>query len=122
VKCDFEILKSLKYDDRDRVIREEGEHILSKIKLDDFVVILDKSGMQLTSEELSQKIKTWQNESRNVTFVIGGTYGLSSTVIERANMILSFGKATFTHEMIRTILLEQVYRAFMIVTGRAYHY
>jgi 23S rRNA (pseudouridine1915-N3)-methyltransferase len=122
VKCDFEILKSLKHEDKKRVITEEGEQILSKIKQDDFVVVLDKAGIQLASEQFAQKIKTWQNESKEVVFVIGGTYGLSSQVLERADLSLSFGQATFTHEMIRTILLEQIYRSFMILSNRQYHY
>ena len=100
----------------------EGQKILAAIKPDSYVITLEISGKSLSSEEFAQKIKTLSQEGHNeVVFVIGGANGLSKAVSERANFKLSFSKMTFTHQLIRIFLYEQIYRAFKIINNEAYH-
>lgn len=100
----------------------EGELIMKKIKDDDFVVTLEIEGTPLSSLDfsnfLSQK-KTYGVS--NLTFIIGGSNGLSNEIKQRSNYQLSFGKMTYPHQLMRLILLEQIYRAFMIASNREYH-
>ena len=100
----------------------EGQKILAAIKPDSYVITLEILGKSLNSEEFAQKIKTLSQEGHNeVVFVIGGANGLSKAVSERANFKLSFSKMTFTHQLIRIFLYEQIYRAFKIINNEAYH-
>lgn len=100
----------------------EGEEILKKIKDNQYVITLEVKGKMLSSEKLAEKIDTLGLEGNsNVVFVIGGSLGLSAAVSKRANFKLSFSEMTFPHQMMRVILLEQVYRAFKINRNEAYH-
>ena len=94
---------------------------MSHIK-NEYVVCLDRLGEELTSIELSKKIE-WinVNYSSNITFVIGGSLGLSRKVLERGNYKLSFSKMTFPHQLFKLILLEQIYRAYKIMNNEIYH-
>ncbi|KOP71613.1 50S rRNA methyltransferase [Bacillus sp. FJAT-21945] len=105
-----------------QVKQKEGERILSKIHPDAHVIALAIEGKMKTSEELADgldKLATYGKSK--VTFVIGGSLGLSSEVLQRANEKLSFSKMTFPHQLMRLILVEQVYRAFRILRGEPYH-
>jgi len=100
----------------------EGEKILSIIKQDSFVITLEILGKILSSEDFAKKIKDLSSAGHNeIIFIIGGANGLSSAVSERANFKLSFSKMTFTHQMIRVLLYEQIYRAFKIINNENYH-
>ncbi|MBR3785857.1 MAG: 23S rRNA (pseudouridine(1915)-N(3))-methyltransferase RlmH [Firmicutes bacterium] len=100
----------------------EGEEILKKIKDNQYVITLEVKGKMLSSEKLAEKIDALGLEGNsNVVFVIGGSLGLSAAVSKRANFKLSFSEMTFPHQMMRVILLEQVYRAFKINRNEAYH-
>ena len=100
----------------------EGEKILSAIKQDSYVITLEIEGKMLSSEDFAQKIKKLANEGHNeIVFVIGGANGLSPAVSARANFKLSFSKMTFTHQLIRIFLYEQIYRAFKIINNENYH-
>ena len=88
---------------------------------DDFLVALDERGKEYSSVEFSKLLQKLKNEGLTVTFVIGGPYGLSQAVKDRANLILSFSTMTFTHQMIRLFLLEQIYRGFCIMLKKEYH-
>ena len=100
----------------------EGEKILSRIKNDSYVITLEINGKTLSSEDFSKKIKEISSSGVNeIVFIIGGANGLSQDVSNRANFKLSFSKMTFTHQMIRLLLLEQIYRAFKILNGENYH-
>ncbi|MFH1652601.1 MAG: 23S rRNA (pseudouridine(1915)-N(3))-methyltransferase RlmH [Pseudomonadota bacterium] len=104
------------------VLKGEGEKILKQILPQSYVVALDLTGKQLSSEELAAEIQGWQNSSvREVVFVIGGALGLDPEVLHRANLIISLSKMTFPHEMCPLILFEQLYRAFSILRGEKYH-
>jgi 23S rRNA (pseudouridine1915-N3)-methyltransferase len=100
---------------------EEGERLLKAISPGDLVVLLDVNGKQITSHQLAEQIQTWQMAARKeVVFVIGGAQGVSPEVAKRADLRLSLSFLTFTHEMARVILLEQLYRAFSIIKGFPY--
>ena len=108
--------------DIDKVVNEEGERILSKIKSNDYVINLDLNKKEFDSVEFSKFIDQKMVESGSLlTFVIGGSYGLSNKVKERGNYSISLSKMTFLHQMTRLILLEQIYRAFKILNNETYH-
>ncbi len=101
---------------------KEGERILQKLPGSSFVVALSIDGRMLDSVELSRQMERWNvNGISHIIFVIGGSLGLSPQVLERADMKLSFSKMTFPHQLMRVILLEQVYRSYMIRSGAPYH-
>ncbi len=100
----------------------EAERIIQLIKPDAFIVSLEIKGQMLSSEEFAQKIKTWTNLGYNdITFIIGGANGLHNKISNLASLKLSFSKMTFTHQLIRLILTEQIYRAFKINANEPYH-
>lgn len=102
--------------------KKEGERLLKKIKEGDYVIPLAIEGAELSSPQLAETIEQLgvSGES-HIVFVIGGSLGLSQEVIHRGKFSLSFSKLTFPHQMIRMILLEQVYRAYRIMTRQPYH-
>lgn len=106
---------------KDKCIEEEGEEILKSISEDESLFTLDEKGKQYDSIEFSQLLKRYKDLGEKICFVIGGPYGLSEEVKKRANGIISFSKMTFTHQMIRLFLLEQIYRGLSIIHGKRYH-
>ncbi len=128
--CDFQVvqLKETRLPEKaslaqeKSVIEEEGNLILKNIKEDSYVITLEIKGKNLSSEELSQKMENLMVDGKShVTFVIGGSLGLSEAVSKRANFKLSFSKMTFPHQMMRVILMEQIYRGFKIIKNETYH-
>lgn len=108
--------------DEEKVKEKEGESILSAIKKDTYVVTLEIKGKELDSEELAEKIETLGIDGiSDITFVIGGSLGLSIEVSNRADFKLSFSRMTFPHQMMRVFLLEQIYRSFKIINNETYH-
>lgn len=102
--------------------KKEAERILAKVKDDSYVYTLEILGKQLDSVQLSQDIEQKMNTGKShLTFIIGGSNGLHQSVLTRSNFALSFSKMTFPHQMMKVILLEQVYRSFRIMKGQAYH-
>ena len=100
----------------------EGQNILKRLKKDTFVITLEIQGKALNSEELSSKLQELGLEGKSdITFVIGGSDGLSEEVSRRSDFKLSFSRMTFPHQMIRIFLLEQIYRSFKIMKGETYH-
>ena len=100
----------------------EGEEILSRVNKDMFVVSLEIRGKRMSSETLAEKLRNLALEGRSeIAFVIGGSLGLSEAVSRRADLKLSFSDMTFPHQMMRVILLEQIYRSFRIIRGEPYH-
>ncbi len=102
-------------------LKKEGERILSKIKDSDYVITLEIEGNSLSSLDFARKIENNFNSNKNLTFVIGGSYGLSDLVKQRSNYSLSFSKFTFPHQLFRVLLLEQIYRAYKINNNENYH-
>lgn len=101
---------------------KEAERILKYVKDDAFVVTLEINGKQLSSEELADKIdKLGVQGTSHIIFIIGGSIGLGEEVLKNSNFALSFSKMTFPHQLMRVILLEQVYRSYRIINGEPYH-
>ena len=100
----------------------EGELILKQLQPADTVVLLDEHGRELRSIELARWLEQKRNTARRLIFVIGGPYGFSSEVYGRANEKLSLSKMTFSHQMVRLIFTEQLYRACTIIKGEPYHH
>ena len=101
---------------------KEGERILAKVPDSAYVVALAIEGKQLSSEELADKMEKWNvNGVSHLVFIIGGSLGLTQKVLNRADYSLSFSKMTFPHQLMRVILLEQIYRSFRIRNHEPYH-
>lgn len=101
----------------------EGNKILKSIQQGDYVILLDEKGRELTSRSFAEFIKKkTQTIAKRIVFVIGGPYGFSDEVYTRANEKISLSKMTFTHEMVRLIFTEQLYRAMTILNGEPYHH
>ena len=116
-------IKNTKNISEDQQKRTEGAKILSLLDKSDFVVLLDEHGKEYTSMQYSSYIqKRMLSGAKEVVFVIGGPYGFSQEVYDRANDKISFSKMTFNHEMIRLIFTEQLYRAYTIINHEPYHH
>ena len=116
-------IKYTKNISEDQQKRTEGAKILSLLDKSDFVVLLDEHGKEYTSMQYSSYIqKRMLSGAKKVVFVIGGPYGFSQEVYDRANDKISFSKMTFNHEMIRLIFTEQLYRAYTIINHEPYHH
>ena len=100
----------------------EGELILKQLQPSDTLVLLDEHGKELRSIELAKWLEQKQQTARRLVFVIGGPYGFSEAVYKRANEQLSLSKLTFSHQMVRLVFTEQVYRACTIIKGEPYHH
>ena len=101
---------------------KEAEKILNKLSKDSFTIALDETGDQMSSEQFAEFFQHKMNEGvRELTFIIGGALGLDSRILKGAKKTMSLSRMTFTHEMSRLILLEQLYRAFTILKGEKYH-
>lgn len=99
----------------------EEEKILKHINDKDYIITLEIEGKEFTSEEFAEKLDKIQLESSNITFIIGGSYGLSQSIKDKSRLHLSFSKMTFPHQLFRVLLLEQIYRAFKINNNESYH-
>ena len=106
----------------DAIRDKEGERILKYIKEDAFVITLEIAGKMLTSEEMAEKIeKLGVQGTSHIIFIIGGSIGLGREILKRSDYALSFSKMTFPHQLMRVILLEQIYRSYRIIQGEPYH-
>lgn len=106
----------------DLLKKEEAKLFFNHIENTDLVILLDEKGKEFTSREFAQKLNYYQNNSiKKVCFLIGGAYGFSDEMYNRANEKLSLSKMTFTHQMIRLFFVEQIYRADQILQGKPYH-
>jgi len=122
VKLEMVEIGDVNYKERDRQKEKEGESILKHIKPDDVVFLLDEKGDNPTSRDFAQFFQKKMNAgTKQMVLVIGGAFGFSKEVYDRSNGLLSFSKMTFSHEMIRLFMLEQIYRAFTILKGESYH-
>ncbi|NMB48684.1 23S rRNA (pseudouridine(1915)-N(3))-methyltransferase RlmH [Candidatus Kuenenbacteria bacterium] len=123
VKYSIKIIPPVKNKTAAECIIQESKNLLAdKSARDCFLVALDKSGHSLSSEGLSEKLSLLQNNHSEIAFIIGGAFGLSGGLLEKADFVWSLSPLTFTHEMARTIIFEQLYRAFTINKNLPYHY
>ncbi len=104
-----------------KAIYLEEEKILKQINDKDYIITLEIEGKELSSLAFAEKLDKITLESSNITFVIGGSYGLSQNIKDKAKLHLSFSKMTFPHQLFRVLLLEQIYRAFKINNNESYH-
>lgn len=108
--------------ENDLIRKKEGERLLKHIKDSDYCITLEIDGKMLTSEGLSKKIDRLGLAGKSsLVFVIGGSIGLDTAVLKRSDYALSFSKMTFPHQLMRVILLEQIYRSYRIINGEPYH-
>jgi 23S rRNA (pseudouridine1915-N3)-methyltransferase len=115
-------LKNTKSLTEEQQKQAEGEQILKLIQPSDTVVLLDEHGHEFRSMELASWLEQKRNTARRLVFVIGGPYGFSQAVYSRANEKISLSKMTFSHQMVRLIFTEQLYRACTIIKGEPYHH
>lgn len=104
-----------------QAIEKEAEKINKHINEKEYIITLEIEGKELTSEELSKKIEDIMIINSNITFIIGGSYGINKSIKDKAKYHLSFSKMTFSHQLFRVLLLEQIYRAFKIMNNESYH-
>jgi len=105
--------------DADRIIKEEGKRILDHVKQGEYLITLEIAGKEMASENFAGQIKKLLE--KDMVFVVGGALGLSEEVLKKSDMKLSLSKMTLTNQMVRLLLVEQIYRAYMINAGREYH-
>lgn len=110
-----------RYQNIEILLEKEGEKILKHIKDGQYVVVFDMKGNQLSSEEFAGLLNSKVSKGEEMVFVIGGSNGLSHTVKKRANLLISFSKLTFPHQLFRVLVYEQIYRGFTIIKGTKYH-
>ncbi len=122
-RIEIQDIKNQKHLPINQIKYSEGQLFLDKLKNDDFLVLLDENGEQMTSKNFSEfLINKVNNTSKNIVFVIGGAYGFSDEIYRRSNFNMSLSKMTFSHQMVRMIFLEQLYRACTILKGEPYHH
>lgn len=125
LKVEIKILKEsklIKGEPEAILIQRESDTLLQNVQQGSYLVCLDRTGTQMDSLELSKRLEYWEMQgTKTITFVIGGPLGLSPAIIQKADLVLSFSAMTFTHEMTRLLLLEQLYRACTIKAGEKYH-
>ena len=100
---------------------KESARLLAKFRAGDFFIVCDRRGKPCTSEVLAAELRTLRDRGVKICFVIGGSQGLTEDVLEKASLTASFSNLTFPHELFRVMLLEQLYRAFTIISGKKYH-
>ena len=107
--------------DTQTILKKEAEKIVKYINKKDYIITLEIEGNQISSNEFAEKINKTFIGNSNITFIIGGSFGLDNQIKELSNYKLSFSKMTFPHQLFRVILLEQIYRAFKILHHESYH-
>ena len=106
-----------------KALDEEGKTLQSKLLPGDFIIVLDEKGVEIGSKKLSESMMKWMVQGvGRVVFITGGAFGISAELKVKASYILSFSKFTFTHQMVRLILVEQIYRAMTITRNESYHH
>lgn len=104
-----------------QIKEKEGDMLLGAVKPSDEVILLDEHGREFRSVEFADFIREKMNRGRDLVFIIGGAYGFAPRVYDRADGKISLSKMTFSHQMVRTVFAEQLYRAFTIIKGEPYH-
>jgi 23S rRNA (pseudouridine1915-N3)-methyltransferase len=105
----------------ERTLRDEKERLTSRIKPDDYLVLLDVEGQTVTSPQLAERLAKWLQAGRRVTFLVGGSYGVHSDLQRRADWRWSLSRLTFPHALVPLLVSEQIYRAWTIMKGHPYH-
>lgn len=116
-------LNKSKHQDKEveKIIEDESKRILEKVKDTDWVILLDLKGQNIDSVKLSQHIEKNLNTGKNIAFIIGGSHGVGETIKKRSNFMWQLSALTFPHQLVRLMLVEQIYRAFTIINKHPYH-
>ena len=125
VKLNWQILPDIKLAGNktiEIVKNKETDILVKSFPASSFIIVLDENGKEYSSEKFAKYLEEKLNTEKDIVFVIGGVYGLSERILKRADIVLSFSRFTFTHQMIRFLLIEQLYRSFTIIKGKKYHY
>ena len=104
------------------VMEKEGQILLKRLKPDNYVILLDERGQEFQSISFAEYLNSLEGTVNQLDFVIGGPYGFSEEVYKRANALLSLSRLTFSHQLVRVVFMEQLYRAFTILKGEPYHH
>ncbi len=115
------LIKRGKNPDIPRIIRDESRKILNAVAKDSLLVVLDVVGKSISTEKFSGLLETWLQQGQDVSIVIGGPDGVSDELLSKATLKLSLSALTFPHPLVRVILLEQIYRAWSIISNHPYH-
>lgn len=105
----------------EQALMKEGQQLMKQLRPTDYVVSLAIQGKEFSSETFAQKFAHWEQSGKRIVFIIGSSYGLAQTIIERSDLQVSFSKMTFPHQMMRIIFLEQLYRSYKILHAETYH-
>lgn len=117
----IEIIEVMDESIKEKALSLESEKILRYTKDGDYIITLEIDGNKITSKEFASKIDNILINNPNITFIIGGSYGLDQSIKKRSNYSLSFSSMTFPHQLFRVMLLEQIYRAYKIINNESYH-
>ena len=124
-KFDITYINSVKFSNNlssNEIIRKETDLLLKRINSNDYIVLLDERGKSYSSMEFAAKLKNLtMNRFKKIVFIIGGSYGVSDLILDRANETLALSNMTFSHQMARLFFLEQIYRAYTIINQHPYH-
>ena len=124
-RFEIELLPDVKHAagmSREQLAEKEGALFLKRIREQDLLVLLDEKGKEYSSTELAGQLEKWMQLSRGIVMVAGGAYGFSRDMYNRADHLLSLSRMTFSHQMVRLLFAEQLYRAFTIIKGEPYHH
>ncbi len=125
LKLEWKILPDVKLTGNKtiEIVKDQEAAILEKnFPKSSFLIVLDENGKEFSSEKFAKYLEEKLSFRKEIIFIIGGVYGLSNKILKRADLVLSFSRFTFTHQMIRFLLMEQLYRSFTIIKGKKYHY
>lgn len=125
IKLDWLILPDIKSTSSNtiEIVKElEAEILEKKLPQSSFIIVMDENGKEFSSVKIAKFLESKFDTEKDIVCIIGGVYGLSHRILKKANLVLSFSRFTFTHQMIRLLLLEQLYRSFTIIKNKKYHY
>ena len=113
--------KRTRHADIPRLLRDEGARLLAAVPTDCQIVALDRTGRQMNTEQLADKLRSWLGQGDNVAFLIGGPEGLAQECVQQSHALWSLSSLTLAHPLVRVVLIEQLYRAWSIIKGLPYH-
>ena len=120
--CELQNIKKTKNSSNFDLMKKEGDLILKKIQSSDYLILLDEKGKTFSSSSFANKIQSWMlSGKKRLVFVVGGAYGFSPTIYNRANERVSLSRLTFSHQMVRLFFVEQLYRGYTILNNEPYH-
>lgn len=122
-KPEWVLLPPVHSSNKEQQVAYESTSLLAKIKSDEYVILLDEHGVEVTNQQLATKLENVTNQGHStLSFIIGGAYGVSPAIKERANFTWSLSPLVFPHQLVRLILAEQLYRTFSLMSGHPYHH